>query len=154
MATTAEQIKELRESTGLGVMECKRALEETDGNMEKAREIVVKRSANKVKPNRVVEAGVIGTYVHNDRIGAMIQLNCETDFVAKTPQFKTLATDIAQHIVGTNPLNVEMLLKEDFIKNTKYTIQSLIDECQGKCGENIKVSQFTRYDLGTKFKAL
>ena len=106
MAITAAQVKELREATGVGMMECKKALTECDGNMEKAMEWLRKKgiaSAEK-KAGRVAADGVVESYIHmGGRIGVLIEVNCETDFVAKTPEFKSFVRDIAMHIAAANP---------------------------------------------------
>ena len=106
MAITAAQVKELREATGVGMMECKKALTECDGNMEKAMEWLRKKgiaSAEK-KAGRVAAEGVVESYIHmGGRIGELIEVNCETDFVAKTPEFKSFVRDIAMHIAAANP---------------------------------------------------
>ena len=106
MAITAAQVKELREATGVGMMECKKALTECDGNMEKAMEWLRKKgiaSAEK-KAGRVAAEGVVESYIHmGGRIGVLIEVNCETDFVAKTPEFKSFVRDIAMHIAAVNP---------------------------------------------------
>ena len=106
MAITAAQVKELREATGVGMMECKKALTECDGNMEKAMEWLRKKgiaSAEK-KAGRVAAEGVVESYIHmGGRIGVLIEVNCETDFVAKTPEFKNFVRDIAMHIAAANP---------------------------------------------------
>ncbi len=106
MAITAAQVKELREATGVGMMECKKALVETNGDMEKAAEWLRKKgiaSAEK-KAGRVAAEGVVESYIHmGGKIGVMIEVNCETDFVAKTPEFKGFVRDIAMHIAAANP---------------------------------------------------
>ena len=106
MAITAAQVKELREATGVGMMECKKALTECDGNMEKAMEWRRNKgiaSAEK-KAGRVAAEGVVESYIHmGGRIGVLIEVNCETDFVAKTPEFKSFVRDIAMHIAAANP---------------------------------------------------
>lgn len=106
MAITAAQVKELREATGVGMMECKKALTECDGNMEKAMEWLRKKgiaSAEK-KAGRVAAEGVVESYIHmGGRIGVLIEVNCESDFVAKTPEFKSFVRDIAMHIAAANP---------------------------------------------------
>ena len=106
MAITAAQVKELREATGVGMMECKKALTECDGNMEKAMEWLRKKgiaSAEK-KAGRVAAEGIVESYIHmGGRIGVLIEVNCETDFVAKTPEFKSFVRDIAMHIAAANP---------------------------------------------------
>ena len=106
MAITAAQVKELREATGVGMMECKKALVETNGNMEQAMEWLRKKgiaSAEK-KAGRVAAEGIVESYIHmGGKIGVMVEVNCETDFVAKTPEFKAFVRDIAMHIAAANP---------------------------------------------------
>ncbi len=105
MIITASMVKELREKTGVGMMDCKKALSESDGNFEKANELLRKKgiaSAAK-KAGRETSQGLISCYIHMDKIGVLIELNCETDFVAKTDDFRDLAKDIAMHIAATNP---------------------------------------------------
>lgn len=107
MAITAAQVKELREATGVGMMECKRALTETNGNMEAAMDLLRKKgiaSAEK-KSGRVAAEGVVESYIHmGGKIGVLVEVNCETDFVAKTPEFKQFVRDIAMHIAAANPM--------------------------------------------------
>jgi len=107
MSVTAEQIKALREVTGAGMMDCKHALEESDGNIEKAIEYLRKRGAaiGEKRAGRATEQGLVEAYIHTGgRVGAIIELNCETDFVARTEEFRTLARDIAMQVTAMNPL--------------------------------------------------
>lgn len=109
MAVSLEQIKELREITGISMMSCKKALEETDGDFEKAAEILRKKGEAKAveRSERTTGQGVVSCYIHsNNKLGAMVQLGCETDFVAKTEAFQALAKDIAMHVAATNPLTI------------------------------------------------
>ncbi|HHN65479.1 MAG TPA: translation elongation factor Ts [Nitrospirae bacterium] len=105
MNITAEMVKELREKTGAGMMDCKKALTEAGGDPEKAVEILRKKglSAAAKKAGRIASEGIIGAYVHMDKIGVLVEVNCETDFVARTDDFKTLVKDIAMHIAAANP---------------------------------------------------
>ncbi len=105
MNITAEMVKELREKTGAGMMDCKKALTEAGGDPEKAVEILRKKglSAAAKKAGRTASEGIIGAYVHMDKIGVLVEVNCETDFVARTDDFKTLVKDIAMHIAAANP---------------------------------------------------
>jgi elongation factor Ts len=108
MIVSAEVVKELREKTGAGLMDCKRALAECNGDMEKAIDILRQKglaSAAK-KSGRTASQGLVGSYIHMDKIGVMIEINCETDFVAKTDDFKGLVKDVAMHIAAANPLYV------------------------------------------------
>jgi elongation factor Ts len=109
MTISANDVKELRERSGAGMMDCKRALEETSGDKEKALDLLRSRGAAKAakREGKVASQGVIGTYVHhNGKVAVLVELNCETDFVANTPEFKQLARDIAMHIASTAPLAV------------------------------------------------
>ena len=166
MPSTTELIKELRGRTSAGVMDCKRALDESDGIVDKAEEILKEQgiaSAAK-RAGRDTDQGLIETYIHSGgRIGAMVEVNCETDFVARTQEFSDLAHDIAMQVAAMNPLTVEegkskspadiedensSLLQQPFIKDPSKNIQDLINEIVGKLGENIRVRRFQRFSLG------
>lgn len=177
VAITTAQIKELREQSGAGIMESKRALEETDGNIDKAVELLRKQGVAKAgkKADRVASQGVVEPYIHGGgRIGALVEVNCETDFVARTPDFQSLAHDIAMQVAATSPRYVSgdeipegdfaglesefgsrkdaitavALLDQVFIKDGKRTVGELIKENIGKLGENIVVRRFSRFELG------
>jgi elongation factor Ts len=112
MAVSAEMVKELREKTGVGFMECKSALQEANGDMDGAVTILRKKglaSAAK-KSGRETKDGLVGAYIHNGKIGVMIEVNCETDFVARNPDFQTLVKDLAMHIAASDP---RFIRKED-----------------------------------------
>ena len=162
MASTTKLIKELRERTSAGVMDCKKALDESNGNVDKAEQILKEQgiaSAAK-KAGRDTDQGLIETYIHSGgRIGAMVEVNCETDFVARTKEFSDLAHDIAMQIAAMNPSTLEenntdvasdnsSLLQQPFIKDPSKNIQELINETVGKLGENIRVRRFKRFSLG------
>jgi elongation factor Ts len=162
LASTTELIKELRERTSAGVMDCKKALDESNGNVDKAEQILKEQgiaSAAK-KAGRDTDQGLIETYIHSGgRIGAMVEVNCETDFVARTKEFSDLAHDIAMQIAAMNPSTLEenntdiesdnsSLLQQPFIKDPSKNIQELINETVGKLGENIRVRRFKRFSLG------
>ena len=162
MASTTDLIKELRGRTSAGVMDCKRALDESNGDVDKAEQILKEQgiaSAAK-KAGRDTDQGLIETYIHSGgRIGAMVEVNCETDFVARTKEFSDLAHDIAMQLAAMNPLTVEdgevetesdnsSLLQLPFIKDPSKNIQELINETVGKLGENIRVRRFKRFSLG------
>lgn len=107
---TPEMVKKLRQETGAGIMECKKALEESNGDLERATVLLRRKglaSASK-KAGRTASEGIIGSFIHMDKIGAMVEVNCETDFVARTPDFKELVKDIAMHIVAANPLYLSL----------------------------------------------
>lgn len=110
MEITAQMVKELRESTGAGMMDCKKALTEAEGNLEKAVEVLRKKGISKAasKAGRTTGEGIIATYVHaGDKLGVMVEINCETDFVARTDQFKAFGKDVAMHIAASAPLCVQ-----------------------------------------------
>ena len=147
---TTELVKELRDATGISVIQCKRALEEAQGDMKKAL-VVLKKTSSDIalkKADRALGSGYIHAYVHGEgRIGAMLELKCETDFVAKNEVFKNLAKEITMQIAATNPENAEALLNEPFIKNAENTILSLIQEATQKTGEKIEIGRYTRFEL-------
>lgn len=154
-----DTIKELREETGLSFAQIKKALDEANGDKEKAREILSAFSSAQAekKADRELGAGVVSTYVHtNGTVGAMIILSCETDFVAKNEEFKELARDIAMHVVAMSPtsLNNEdglgeetALLKQPFIKDGSLTVEERIAGAVQKFGENTKLTKFVRLSL-------
>jgi elongation factor Ts len=161
-----ETIKELREQSGAGVMECRNALVEAEGHIEKALDILKQQSLVKVekKKNRAATQGLIDAYVHaGGRIAAMVELNCETDFVARTSEFKELAHNLAMQVAAMSPQyvsaeevpadsdtdpNAAALLLQPFIKDQTLTIRDVINQAIAKTGENIKVSRFARFVVG------
>jgi elongation factor Ts len=158
-------IKDLREKTSAGVMECKQALQESDGDLDRACEILRERGLAKAvkKMDRVASQGLIEAYVHSGgRIGAMVEINCESDFVAHTDEFKVLAHDLALQIAATDPqyvspeeipqgasLNPEeaCLLSQPFIKDEERKISDLIAEVSARVGEKVVVGRFARFEL-------
>ncbi len=166
MAITTADIKALRDLTGAGIMDSKRALEEAEGDMDKAQDILREKgiaSAAK-KSDRETDQGLVESYIHSGgRIGAMVEANCETDFVARTEDFKALAHDIAMQVAAMNPKYINesdipegedvdpqeaCLLQQPFIKDPSMTIDEMIRELVGKLGENIRIRRFSRYSLG------
>ena len=139
----------LREATSAGVMDCKKALDDAGGDFDKAKQLIFERGVAKAekRAERKTGAGLLETYVHNGRIGVILELRCETDFVAKTDVFKTLAHDLSMHIASMNPETPEELLKQPFVKDESITIGDLITQAIAKTGENIKVERFCRYEL-------
>ena len=145
-----EAIKNLREKTGCSIIECKKALEEAQGEEIRALEFLSRQSAQLAakKSERQIKAGLIDSYIHfNQKIGVLLELGCETDFVARNENFKNLAHEICLHISAMNPQNGEELLVQPFVKNPQKTVQDLINETIGKLGENIKVGRFVRFDI-------
>lgn len=154
MAVSMQDVKKLREMTGAGMLDCKKALEETGGDVEKAKEILRKKGLAKAekKASRETKEGVIHAHISEDRKkGALIELNCETDFVARNEEFKSLAEDIAVHIVSTEEnANKEgdgdSVINQSFYKDSSKTVGDLIKEAIAKIGENIRLTRFCRYD--------
>jgi elongation factor Ts len=163
---SAEKVKELRQKTGAGIMDCKKALTEAVGDFDKACDIIAQRGlviAQK-KSGRSAEQGLIECYVHTgSHLGVMVEVNCETDFVARTADFKELAHNIALQISAMSPQFVSKddipagvegdpaaicLLLQPFIKDPAKSIQDIITETVAKTGENIKVRRFVRFELG------
>ena len=142
MVITSDQVKELREKTGVSVMECKKALDEAGGDMDKACAILGTRAAAAVgkKSGRELGAGAVGAYVHNNVIVATVALSSETDFVAKNEEFLTLARNIAMHISAIQPDNVQILLTQAYIKDESKTIQDLLSAATQKFGERVEIS--------------
>lgn len=146
MAFTASDVKALREKTGVGMMECKKALTETDGDMEKAIDVLRERglaSAAK-KASRAAAEGVVVAYT-DGKASALVEVNCETDFVAGNPEFKALALDIAKTVVATNPADVEELLTKTMVGSDK-TVDLAVQDLFLKIRENMKVRRFVRVE--------
>jgi len=175
---TTEMIKELRERTGAGIMDAKRALEEAGGDMERAAEILRQQGLARAarKAGRETSQGLVHAYIHGGgRIGALIEVNCETDFVARTDEFKQLVHDLAMQVAATAPRYVSVedvpadvleegareagsaekfieqavLLAQPFIKDPSRTVEEVIKEAIARLGENIRVRRFARFELGS-----
>jgi elongation factor Ts len=147
MEITSEQVKELREKTGISVMECKKALTEAGGDMEKAIAILKERSVAMAgkKSDRELGAGAVSAYVHNSaQVGAMVLLNSETDFVSKNEEFIALARDIAMHVSAMQPADKDELLTQAYIKDPSKTIEGLLNEATQKFGERVDIGGFSR----------
>jgi elongation factor Ts len=145
MKVSVDEIKKLREATGAGVADCRQALEETKGDQKLAAEWLRKKGIEKAekKADRQVKAGMVFSYIHHTgRIGAMVGLACETDFVAKTDDFQKLGKELALHICASGPANVEELLKQEYVRDASKTVEALIKEVIGKLGENIQIVDF------------
>lgn len=151
MDITAEQVKKLRAETGAPVMEVRRALMESNGDEVSAKEILQKRGLEKAaaRASRETAQGLIETYVHPDgRIGAMVHLACETDFVARTSEFKRLAHELAMQVASMSPQSVEELLEQEYIRDSSRQVKDLVTEVAAKTGENVQVRQIARFALG------
>lgn len=146
----AQQVKKLRDRTSASMMDCKKALIEAKGNEEKALNILKQRGqliALK-KSGRKAEQGIIEAYIHSDKkMGVLLELRCETDFVARNEEFKELAHDLAIHIAGMSSKDEKSLLEEPFVKNEEIKVKDLINEKIAKLGENIKIGKFIRFEL-------
>jgi elongation factor Ts len=174
---SAQLVKQLREETNAGILDCKKALQESEGDFQKAKAWLDARGLRKAEKvtGREAKQGLIESYIHSGRIGALVELNCETDFVARTDDFRQLAKDIAQQIVGVDPQYITeeeipvdviedkkselgdnltkwyesvVLLKQPFIRDNKVSINDLITQAKAKLGENIVVKRFIRFELG------
>jgi len=167
---STDSIKELRKQCGAGIMECRDALMNSQGDIEKALEELKERGYLKAakKAERVTEQGLVEAYVHiGGRIGAMVELNCETDFVARTDEFKELAHNLAMQVTAMCPqfisqeeippehkpdveIETACLLQQAYIKDPTMSVQDVIIQTIAKIGENIKVSRFARFELGAR----
>lgn len=142
-AITVEQIKQLRDETGLGIMDVRKALTESEGDVAKAKAWLEKKGLKRAaeKAERETGAGYVFSYVHfNGKVGSLVKLVCETDFVAKTEDFQLLGKEIAMQVASMKPENVEELLKQDFLKDSSKTIEGMIKALSGKTGENVKIA--------------
>jgi elongation factor Ts len=163
---TTEQIKDLRQECGAGIMDCRNALKETGGDKAKALEILQKQGFVKAQKSagRTAKQGLVVSYIHGaGRIGALVEVNCETDFVARTPEFQELARNIAMQVAAMAPeylsqnecpagkeldFKAVCLLLQPYIKDPTKTTQDLVTEMISKTGENIIISRFSRFELG------
>ncbi len=163
MPVTIDQIKALRAETGAGVMDCRQALTEANGDMEQARLALREKGIATAakRADKAASQGLIHSYIHGGRIGVLVDLRCETDFVAKTDQFQDLAKDIAMQIASMNPAAVSSedipsdaepdavaLLDQEFIRDGSQTIADRINDVIASIGEKIEVARFTRYEMG------
>ena len=183
MQITTQMVKDLREQTGAGIMDAKRALESAEGDFSKATQILRQQGLDRAekKSSRSASQGLVWSYIHGGqagqnggRIGTLVEVNCETDFVARTEDFRTLVRDLAMHIAASNPRYISAedipadvlakgeaelgdrdkfieqvaLLSQPFVKDPRRTVQELIKEQVGKLGENIIVRRYARFELG------
>jgi elongation factor Ts len=166
MTVSAETVKKLRDLTGAGMLDCKKALEKTGGELDKAKEILRKRglAIAEKKAAQETRQGLVEAYIHPDgRLGALVELNCQTDFVARTDGFRALAHELAMQVAATDPQHIApdelpagsdgnpeelCLLAQPFVRDPSRTIQDLINDTIAKTGENIRVRRFARFHLG------
>ena len=144
------EVKRLRELTGVGITDAKKALEEAGGDFDKALAQMREKGLTKAekRAEREARAGLIGTYSHDGRIGVVVEVNCETDFVAKTDEFKDLVKDLTLQIAASEAEDVKSLLAEPFVKNPEQTVEDYVKEHIAKLGENIVIRRFSRKALG------
>lgn len=166
MQISVESIKALRQLTGAGIMDTKNALQEANGDMAQAEEILREKGVASAmrKSSRATNQGLVESYIHSGgRIGAIVEINCETDFVARTDEYKSLAHDIAMQVAAMDPKYLDAadipdgedaspeqvcLLQQAFIKEPSKTVQDLVNEVVRKIGENVKIRRFSRFALG------
>jgi elongation factor Ts len=145
-----DQIKEIREETGLSVADIKKALTEAGGDLAKARELLASRGVDIAakKSGRELKAGIVDSYIHtNKQSGCMLELLCETDFVSRGEGFQELSHDLSLHITAMKPQNLEELLDQPFIKNPEQTIRDLLAANIAKLGENIQIGRFEVFEI-------
>lgn len=151
MSYTSDDVKKLREETGAGIMDCKKALQQADGNYEKAKAIVRETGMARAekKADRETNEGYIASYVHaTGKTAAMVEVLCETDFVARNDEFRSMAKDLAMQVVAMQPADVAELLAQEFIKNPSQTIEQVVKSLSGKIGEKFEVKRFVRMAVG------
>jgi elongation factor Ts len=158
MSISAKDVAELRKATGAGVMDAKQALTDAKGDQAKAAGLLKERGLAKAakKGEREAGEGLVHSYIHGDgRIGVLLELRCETDFVARNEEFQGLANDLCLHVAANSPATVEgegedALLNQPFVKNPDQTVSDVIKGLITKLGENIQVARFVRYELGSE----
>ena len=146
---TLTSLQKLRDETGAGVMECKRALQESGGDLKRALAIIHERGLAKgaKRADREAGAGLIKAFVHNERIGVLLDLRAETDFVVRSDPFRALAQELVMQIAASDPKDAEELLVQPYIRDEAKTVHDLIKETIARVGENIKVNRFYRIEL-------
>ncbi len=150
MAITMDLIKKLREATGARILDCQKALQEADGDFDEAVSLVEARGLARAEKSqdRETKVGYIATYTHNTgMVAAMVELLCETDFVAANDEFRQLARDIAMQVAAMGAENVEELLQQDFIKDPEKTVELVIKSLSGKIGEKMILNRFQRFAI-------
>ena len=145
----AEDIQKLRLATGAGVMDCKKALEEASWDFDRAKEVIFEKGLLKAerKAERKTGAGLLETYVHNGRIGVLLELRCETDFVVRSEPFRWLAHELAMQLAAIDAVSVDDFLRQPYMRDDSLTIEQLVKNTVAKTGENIKIERFCRYVL-------
>ncbi|MEG2482888.1 MAG: translation elongation factor Ts, partial [Lachnospiraceae bacterium] len=149
MAVTASMVKELREITGAGMMDCKKALNETDGNIDEAVEYLRKNGQAKAekKAGRIASEGLVKAVVNEDKIAAIVEVNSETDFVAKNDEFQTFVTDVAKQAVDTSATDMEAFLSEPWKVDTTKTVKDALTDKIAVIGENLNIRRFEKIQI-------
>lgn len=149
MAKNLELVKKLREETQASIADINKAVEESGGDYKKALDFLKKRGAEIAEKKKEKETGqgLVEAYVHNGKVGSMVVLLCETDFVARTDEFKKLAHEVAMQVASMDPKDTKDLLSQDYIRDASVTMEDLIKQAIGKLGENIVVKDFKRFEL-------
>ncbi len=148
---SAKIVMELRGRTGAGMMDCKKALAAVEGDMEKAIDYLREKglAAAAKKQSRIAAEGLVGSFVCKEcATGALVEVNCETDFVAKTDKFKALVSDVAEQVAKKNPADVDALLTQPFFKDESTTIEQMVTAATAEIGEKISIRRFVRYEGG------
>jgi elongation factor Ts len=151
MAFSMKDLKKLREETGARVMDSKKALEEAKGNYAKAKKLVEEKGLARAEKtaDRETKAGFVASYIHNNgQVASLVELVCETDFVAQNSEFRALANEIAMQVASMNPKDTKELLAQEYIRDATATIEKLVKALSGKIGEKIEVSRFIRFKIG------
>lgn len=151
MAIDVKKLKQLREETGAGILEIKSMLDETGGDFDKAKEELMKKAGSKAakKSDRVAKEGLVYSYIHNGgKVGSLVLIGCETDFVAKTDDFKKLCQEVSMQVCTEDLDSVEKLLKSEYIRDPSKRIQDLVNETSAKTGEKIEIVKFTKFSVG------
>lgn len=149
MSVGLDLIQKLRDVTGAGVMDCKKALVDAQGDFERAKELIHERGLTKVekRAERATGAGLVQTYVHNERIGVLLDLRAETDFVVRSEPFRQLARELAMQVAAMAPETVEELLEQPYIRDESKTVCDLVKDVIARVGENIRVNKFHRIEI-------
>ena len=144
-----EQVQKLRDLTGAGVMDCRNALSESKGDFDVALRIIKEKGLVRAekRANRATGAGLLETYIHNERVAVMLELRCETDFVARSRVFRDLSHKLVMQIAAMNPSDIPALLREPYIRDESQVIEELVKSVISNVGENIEIARFTRYEL-------
>jgi elongation factor Ts len=150
MSIDIAQVKKLKDLTGVGLTDAKKALEESGGDFDKALSAMRAKGLTKAekRTEREARAGLIGSYNHDGRIGVLVEVNCETDFVARNEIFVELVKNLAMHIAASEPADVDELLEQPFVKNPNQTVGEYAKENAARLGENVVIRRFARLALG------